>query len=98
VAPVGRREQLEGAVVAYTTRWCGYCMAARHLLARRGIAFTEIDVGGDQDARAWLREASGQQTVPQIFIHGRSIGGFVELLALDRSGELSTLVGRHGAS
>jgi glutaredoxin len=52
----------------------------------------EINVSGDHDARAWLVEATGRRTVPQIFIHGKSIGGFEELAALDRAGELQPLL------
>lgn len=85
-------EDVDDSVVAYTTRWCGYCVAARRLLEQRGIAFVELDVSGDVEARRWLRERSGQRTVPQIFIHGRSIGGYVELRALDRSGELAAVL------
>jgi glutaredoxin 3 len=70
--------------VAYTTRWCGYCIAARHLLNRRQIPYAEVDVGGNAEARRWLAETSGRTSVPQIFVRGRSIGGFFELLALDR--------------
>jgi glutaredoxin 3 len=76
-------------VVAYTTPWCGYCVAARRLLDKRHISFADIDVTGNQEARRWLAENSGQRTVPQIFIGGQSIGGFDELLAMDRSGELA---------
>jgi len=77
----------------YTTKLCAYCWRAKHLLARKGIAYEEIDVSGDDQARAWLVEASGgRRTVPQIFIEDRSIGGFEELAALERSGELERLV------
>lgn len=86
---VPRPDKVEGVVVAYTTRWCGYCVAARRLLDKRGIDFAEFDVSGDVEARRWLRELSGQPTVPQIFIHGRSIGGYVELRAMDSSGDLA---------
>ena len=53
----------------------------------------EIDVSGDHARRAWLVEATGQRTVPQIFIGGESIGGYDELAALDRSGELAAKMG-----
>ena len=79
-------------VVVYRTRWCGYCRRAAALLNHKHIAFREIDVGGDHETRAWLREATGQRTVPQIFIGDRSIGGYQELSSLDRSGELDALV------
>ena len=58
------------------------------LLKKRGIAFEEIDVTHDDAKRAWLVQATGRRTVPQIFIDGESIGGSDELHALDRKGEL----------
>ncbi len=73
----------------YTTTFCGYCVRAKMLLRERGIAFEEIDVSGDHETRAWLVEQTGRRTVPQIFIGEEPIGGFDELRALDRSGELS---------
>ncbi len=76
----------------YTSRHCGYCVAARRLLSRRGIAFHEIDASQDPSTRAWLVTATGQRTVPQIFIGERSIGGYTELAALDRSGALKVLL------
>ncbi len=86
---VPRPDEVDGVVVAYTTRWCGYCIAARRLLEKRGIEFVELDVSGNVEARRWLRELSGQSTVPQIFIRGRSIGGYVELRAMDSNGDLA---------
>lgn len=79
-------------VRVYTTRICTYCFAAKRLLGRKGIEYEEIDVSHDAEARRWLVETSGQRTVPQIFIGDRSIGGFTELRALDRSGELDALL------
>jgi glutaredoxin 3 len=76
-------------VTVYTTRVCPYCIAAKRLLGARSIAYQEIDVSNDDAKRAWLVEATGRRTVPQIFIAGESIGGFDELSALDRSGELA---------
>ena len=76
-------------VKMYTTTFCPYCVRAKTLLKKRGIAFEEIDVSHDHATRAWLVEASGgRRTVPQIFIKGESIGGYDELAALDRSGGL----------
>lgn len=79
-------------VRVYTTRICGYCVAAKRLLDRKGVPFEEIDVSHDHETRAWLVQASGQRTVPQIFIGERSIGGFSELRALDLAGELDDLL------
>jgi glutaredoxin 3 len=76
-------------VTIYTTRVCGYCVAAKRLLASRNVPYKEIDVTADPAKRAWLVETTGQRTVPQIFIAGESIGGFEELADLDRDGELA---------
>ena len=72
----------------YSTMVCPYCIRAKLLLKERGIAYEEIDVTGDWEARQWLVKATGRRTVPQIFIGDEPIGGFDELRALDRSGEL----------
>jgi glutaredoxin 3 len=75
-------------VVVYVTPWCAFCMRAKRLLGARGIAFETVDVSGNSEARRWLVESTGQHTVPQIFIKGRSIGGFTELAELDQRGGL----------
>lgn len=75
-------------VRVYSTLICPYCIRAKLLLSSRGIAFEEIDVTGDHEARRWLVEKTGRRTVPQIFIGEEAIGGFEELRQLDRSGEL----------
>jgi glutaredoxin 3 len=79
-------------VIIYTTKTCAYCKHAKTLLASKGVAFEEVDVSSDDAARAWLREATGMRTVPQIFIDDRPIGGFEEASALDRSGALDRLL------
>jgi len=81
-------------VIMYTTRICPYCVAAKALLQKRGIAFEEIDVTGDTQKRAWLVEATGRRTVPQIFIHGEAIGGYDDLAALDSTGDLAEMIAR----
>jgi glutaredoxin 3 len=79
-------------VVVYGTTYCGYCFRAEELLRREGIAFESIDVTGDLRARAELvRRANGRRTVPVIFIDGEPIGGYQELAALVRAGELKHL-------
>ncbi len=75
-------------VKVYLTYWCPYCQRAMSLLKSKGVSFEEIDVDGDDEKRAWLREATGQRTVPQIFIGEEPIGGYTELAALERSGGL----------
>jgi glutaredoxin 3 len=79
-------------VLMYTTQVCPFCVCAKALLRHKGVAFEEIDVGGDDAERAKMIEASGRRTVPQIFVNGTAIGGFEELRALDEQGELDRLL------
>jgi len=78
----------EADVVIYTTGLCGFCHAAKRLLDGKGVTYQEIRTEGRSDLRHWLVEASGQRTVPQIFINGDSVGGFSELSDLERAGRL----------
>jgi glutaredoxin 3 len=75
-------------VKLYTTTTCPYCYRAKAVLAKRGIAYQEINVSNDFETRDWLVKTTGRKTVPQIFIAGEPIGGSDELVALDRAGEL----------
>ena len=80
-------------VTIYTTQTCGFCLRAKQLLADRGISYEEVDVTGDDEARAKLVErADGRRTVPQIFIGEEGIGGYTELAQLDREGKLQPLL------
>jgi glutaredoxin 3 len=80
------------AVTLYVTEYCGFCARAKRLLNEKQVRFTEVNVEGREDLRVWLRKVSGQRTVPQIFINGRSVGGFTDISALDESGELDPLL------
>lgn len=75
-------------VVIYTTTICPYCVRAKMLLQRKGVAYEEVDVSGDADARRALVERTRQRTVPQIFINDEHIGGCDDLYALERAGQL----------
>lgn len=75
----------------YTTAWCGYCVRAKNLLEERGLAYNEVRVDSDPLFRAKLEELTGGWTVPQIVVDGQPIGGYMELLALARSGELERI-------
>ena len=80
-------------VEIYTTPTCPYCVAAKQLLRRKGVGYTEIDVSRDPQLRdAMTRRAGGVRTVPQIFISGKHVGGCDELHALDYEGGLDPLL------
>jgi glutaredoxin 3 len=79
-------------VVIYTTRICPYCVRAKQLFQRKGIAYEEIDVSLDNDLRLQLVARTKQRTVPQIFINDQHIGGCDDLYALERQGALDPLL------
>jgi glutaredoxin 3 len=79
-------------ITIYTTDYCPYCVRAKRLLERKGVAYEEIDAEHDPALREWLVEKTGQQTVPQIFAGDRSLGGFSDIDALDRQGKLDAIL------
>jgi glutaredoxin 3 len=79
-------------VKVYTTTICPYCIRAKALLKKRGIAYEEINVENDPAARDWMVKASGRKTVPQIFIAGEPVGGSDDIAAMDAKGELTRRV------
>lgn len=84
-------------VEIYTTPLCGYCVRAKRLLERKGVAFSEIDLWVHPTRRSeMLARAEGRTTVPQIFIDGRAIGGSDDLFALDAAGRLDNMLSASG--
>ena len=79
-------------ITIYTTAICPYCAMAKRLLARKGVAYEEIDVGERQGLRAEMEQRSGRQTVPQIWIGEQHVGGCDELHALDAAGRLDPML------
>ncbi len=79
-------------IIVYTTERCPFCASAKSLLAKRSIPYEEVNLARDPDGRAKLSEITGMFTFPQIVIGGETLGGFQELLAADRAGQLSELI------
>lgn len=77
----------------YGSEYCGYCVAARMLLDRKGLSYEDIAVGTDGETRKVMEKESGGRTIPQIFIDDVPIGGFDELNAMNMSGELDRMLG-----
>lgn len=82
-------------VVIYSKDYCPYCVKAKTLLKRKGIAFTEIDITRDPALQQeMITKSGGRRTVPQILINGEAIGGCDDLYALDASGKLNEMLSR----
>ena len=80
-------------VTIYTRQLCGYCTAAKNLLAKKEVAFTEHDATFDSTLRQeMVRKSNGASTFPQIFIGDIHVGGCDDLFAMDRSGNLDSLL------
>ena len=81
-------------VEIYSKFACPFCVRAKMLLKRKGVAFEEYDITlGGPKREEMLERAPGARTVPQIFIDDVLIGGSDELAALEREGKLDTLLG-----
>ncbi len=80
-------------ITIYTTELCPYCRRAKDLLAKKGAAYSEIDVTYDPTTRAQMsKRAGGRTSVPQIFIGATHVGGCDDLHALDARGGLDPLL------
>lgn len=82
-------------VLMYTTAICPYCVAAKNFLKSRGATWTEVRVDTDPERRAEMMARAQRTSVPQIFIGDRHVGGYDDLVALDRAGELKPLLEPH---
>ena len=80
------------SVVIYTRQFCGYCSAAKKLLESKGVTYEEHDATYAPELRQQMIERAGRSTFPQIFINDRHVGGCDDLHALERAGELDTLL------
>lgn len=80
-------------ITMYATGACPYCVRAEMLLKSKGVAEIEkVRVDVDASRRDEMMRLTGRRTVPQIFVGDRYVGGFDDLAALDRAGELDALL------
>lgn len=81
-------------VEMYVTPSCPYCIRAKALLDKKGVTYEVIDLRTNPEKRReMLNRCDGRRTVPQIFIGGVGVGGFDEIDALDKRGELDPMLG-----
>ena len=76
-------------IIIYSGPMCGYCDAAKRLLARNNLEFTDIDVSSKDGLRDEMtKKANGRRTIPQIFFNDEHVGGYQELRDLEKAGKL----------
>lgn len=79
-------------VEIYSSAICPYCVMAKKLLDKKGVAYDEIRVDLDPNKRQEMMKKSRQRTVPQIFINNEAIGGYTDLVALNQTERLDGLL------
>jgi glutaredoxin 3 len=80
-------------VVIYTGPMCNYCSAAKHLLNKKKVNYTEFDIAVDSLKMQEMQERTkGARTIPQIFIGETYVGGYNELKILENQGKLDGLL------
>ena len=78
-------------ITVYTTEPCSFCTRAKQLLTTRELTFHEVNLSKDPEGRAALSQLTGMMSFPQVIIGSETVGGFMELVAADRSGRLHEL-------
>ena len=80
-------------VTVYMGPMCAFCDAAKRLLTKKNIPYKEINIALDEGEREeMLKKSNGKKTIPQIFIEEYHVGGYEELRALEKKGELDNLI------
>jgi len=78
-------------IIMYESRICGYCMAAKRLLKKKGWEYEAKIVDGNPTLRQEMQSITGRTSVPQIFFGDTHVGGFDDMAELEENGELDTL-------
>ena len=81
-------------ITVYSGPMCNFCDAAKRLLVRNNLEYTEIDISTKEGLREEMtKKANGKRTIPQIFFDDYHVGGYTELRELEKTGKLLTSVG-----
>lgn len=79
-------------VLVYSTAICPYCVAAKNFLTKKGYTYREVRIDLDAAARSEMMAKAKRTSVPQIFVGETHVGGYDDLVALDRAGGLAPLL------
>jgi len=86
--------------VIFALEWCEFCWSVRKLFAAANIPYRSVDLDSVEyqqhnlggQLRAVLRERTGFETIPHIFVGGEFIGGATDAFDLFRDGRLQTML------
>ena len=80
-------------ITIYTGPMCNFCEAAKRLLSRNNVVFSEIDISKVDGAKdEMIKKSNGRKTIPQIFFNDQHIGGYDEVRALEKENKLQDLL------
>ncbi len=79
-------------ILIYSSAVCPYCVAAKNFLKARGLEYRELRIDMDRQAREDMMAKAKRTSVPQIFVNGIHVGGFDDMVALDRAGKFQPLL------
>jgi glutaredoxin 3 len=80
-------------IMMYATAICPFCVQAERLLRAKGVAdIAKVRVDLEPARRQEMMQKTGRRTVPQIYIGALHVGGYDDLVALDRAGKLGPLL------
>ena len=79
-------------ILIYSSAICPYCLAAKNFLKSKGLAYREVRIDLDAIARKDMMDKAKRSSVPQIFVNGVHVGGFDDMVALDRAGKFTPLL------
>lgn len=77
-------------MILFSTDACSFCISAKSLLAKRGVAFEEVNLAEHPELQAQLAEVTGLTSFPQIIVNGETIGGLNDLRTADKNGTLAS--------
>ena len=87
---------MQPTIEIYTKDYCPYCTAAKDMLSKKNLKFTNFEISDDQAKRQeMIQRANGRSTVPQIFVGDFHVGGYTDLAALNSAGGLDALLRQH---
>jgi glutaredoxin 3 len=79
-------------ILIYSSAVCPYCVAAKNFLKAKGLDYREVRIDLDTVARKEMMEKTKRTSVPQIFVNGTHVGGFDDMVAMDRAGNFTPLL------
>lgn len=80
-------------ITMYSTQWCPFCKRAEQFLQIKGFSkIDKISIDEQPAMRQEMIERTGRRSVPQIFVNDFHVGGYDDLVRLDREGKLDLLL------